>query len=211
MKVTTERGSLWELAVLSLLREAPMHPYQMQRLLRDRHEDEVLGLKRGSLYNAINRLTRSGLIEPATVGREGRRPERTTYRLTADGRREFVRWLRQRIATPQQEPSEFMGSISFLVHLTPDDAAARLESRAEALDAHIQALTTGFERVSVHVARIHLIETEYQIAMHKAELEWVRERISELRSGTFAWDLKKILKETRADRQRAATRKERSR
>ena len=90
---TTERGSLWELAVMALLREEPMHPYQMQRFLRERHEDEVLGLKRGSLYHAIRRLTRSGLIQPVTVGREGRRPERTTYRLAPNGEREFVRWL----------------------------------------------------------------------------------------------------------------------
>jgi hypothetical protein len=72
-----------------------------------------------------------------------------------------------------------------------------------------QALGTGLERLSAHVARIHLIELEYQIAMHKAEVEWVRRRIRELRSGRFAWDLKKILKETRGDRRRAATRKER--
>jgi DNA-binding PadR family transcriptional regulator len=205
----TERGSLWELAVLALLREEPMHPYQMQRLLRERHEDEVLGLKRGSLYNAINRLTRSGLIEPTAVGREGRRPERTTYRLTATGKREFVRWLRQRIATPQREPSEFMGSISFLVHLTPDDAVAQLVSRAQALEAQIEALRTGLERTGVHVARIHLIEVEYNLAMLRAELEWVRGRISEVRSGQFAWDLKKILNEIQAARHEAPARKER--
>jgi DNA-binding PadR family transcriptional regulator len=209
MKVITERGSLWELAVLALLREEPMHPYQMQRLLRERHEDEVLGLKRGSLYNAINRLTRSGLIEPAAVGREGRRPERTTYRLTANGKREFVRWLRQRIATPQREPSEFMGSVSFLVHLAPDDAVAQLDSRAQALDAQVKALRTSLERIGVHVARIHLIEVEYNLAMLRAELEWVRGRISEVRSGQFAWDLKKILSDIRATRHGAPTRKER--
>src|SRR5947209_14755192 len=103
MKTTTERGSLWELAVLALLREEPMHPYEMQRLLKERHEDEVLGLKRGSLYHAINRLMRSGLIEAVTTDREGRRPERTTYRLAANAEQEFLRWLRQRLATPQGE------------------------------------------------------------------------------------------------------------
>ena len=76
---------LWELAVLTMLQERAMHPYEMQRLLRERHKDELLSLKRGSLYHAIGRLLRSGLIKVSKVGRSGRRPERTTYRITAEG------------------------------------------------------------------------------------------------------------------------------
>src|SRR5256885_2846520 len=117
MRTISAERSLWEVAVLALLREGPMHPYQMQRVLRDRREDVVLGLKRGSLYHAINRLVRARLIEPVTVDRDGRRPERTTYRATAAGTRALVQWLRHRLATPPREPAEFAGSISFLIHL----------------------------------------------------------------------------------------------
>jgi len=210
MRVTTERGNLWELAVLSLVREEPMHPYQMQRLLRERHKDDVLVLKRGSLYHAIGRLERAGLIEAITVDREGRRPERTTYRLTTDGERELVNWLRQRIANVQRGPSEFMGSISFLVHLPPSDAADQLEARAQALQRQIAEMGAGMARVGAFVDRIHLIEVEYSLAMLKAEARWVRELLVELRSGQFTWDLKKILKQVRASRRKAASRKERS-
>ncbi len=204
MKLATERGSLWELAVLCLLREGPMHPYQMQRLLRDRHKDEVLALKRGSLYHAINRLTRSGLIEAVAVGRQGRRPERTTYRLTKDGDGEVVRWLRERISTPQKEPSEFVASLNFLVYLTPKDSVGQLESRAQILEYQIAALGVGLERLAVFVDRINRIEGEYLLAMRKAELEWVRARVAELRSGVLSWDLKTILKQARAAQKKAA-------
>ena len=208
MRVATERGNLWELAVLSLVREEPMHPYLMQRLLRDRHKDEVLVLKRGSLYHAINRLARAALIEPVTVDREGRRPERTTYRLTPAGERELVRWLRQRIATVQRGPSEFMGSVSFLVHLAPRDAAAQLKTRAQALVRQVAELSAGLKRTGAYVERIHLIESEYALAMLKAELRWVRGLLAELSSGRFTWDLNRILREVRAARRAAASRKE---
>lgn len=210
MRTITERGSLWELAVLSLIREEPMHPYQMQRLLRERHKDDVLVLKRGSLYHAINRLASAGLIEAVTVGREGRRPERTTYRLTRRGERELVEWLRQRIATVQRGPNEFMGSLSFLVHLPPRDAATQLEARSHALQQQIEETGKVMAQVSTYVDRINLIESAYALAMLKAELRWVRELLSELRSGRFAWDLKKILREVRAARREAAARKERT-
>jgi DNA-binding PadR family transcriptional regulator len=210
MRVVTERGNLWELAVLSLVREEPMHPYQMQRLLRDRHKGDVLVLKRGSLYHAINRLAQAGLIEPVTVDREGRWPERTTYRLTADGERELVNWLRQRIATVQPGPSEFMGSLSFLVHLPPSDAAAQLHAREQALQQQIAEIGARMAQVGTYLDRIHLIEVEYSLAMLKAEVRWVRELLTELRSGRFTWDLKRILREVRLARRKAASHRERS-
>ena len=39
--------TLWSLSVLALLRERPMHPYELQRQMHLRHTDERLGLKRG--------------------------------------------------------------------------------------------------------------------------------------------------------------------
>ena len=71
-----------------------MHPYEMQRLIRQRKKDDFLELKRGSLYNNIERLKLAGLIEPVETTREGRRPERTIYRLTREGQRELITWLR---------------------------------------------------------------------------------------------------------------------
>ena len=69
----TELG-IWEIAVLAFLREEPMHPYQMQSLLRLRHKDEILALKRGSLYHAIGRLVRDELITAKSTSRNGRPP-----------------------------------------------------------------------------------------------------------------------------------------
>src|SRR5262245_12015496 len=89
--------TVWEVAVLAFLREGRMHPYEMRRLLRERHKDELLALKAGSLYHAINRLSRAGLIEPVSTGRQGRRPERTTYRITPGGREELIRCVRKMV------------------------------------------------------------------------------------------------------------------
>jgi hypothetical protein len=44
--------------------------------------------------------------------------------------------------------------------------------------------------------------------MHEAELEWVRRRVAEVRSGRLSWDLKKILKEARAAGRGPSARKE---
>jgi len=195
----------WEMSVLALLREAPMHPYQMQRLLRLRHKDEILALKRGSLYHAIGRLVRSELISARDTTREGRRPERTTYAITPLGRKEFNRVLRHIIARPRRESSEFMAAMSFLVHLSPAEALPRLDDRCRLLQHQIDARSSGIAAASAHVDRINLIESEYLVAMLKAELAWVRSLAAEVRTGKLAWDIKDILKAARSSREVAAT------
>lgn len=174
-----------------------MHPYEMQRLLRERHKDELLSLKRGSLYHAIHRLLRSGLIKAVKVGRSGRRPERTTYRITSKGQQELAGWLRQMIATPRQEPSEFMACMSFLIHLEPGDAISQLEQRAQRLEQETAELRERMDAVVARVGRINLLESEYLAAMREAELKWVRALVKQLRSGELKWDLKQILERIR--------------
>ena len=188
---------IWEIAVLALLSEGPMHPYQMQSLLRLRHKDEILALKRGSLYHAIGRLVRDALIVAKSTEREGRRPERTIYAITAEGGKEFARVLRQIIAIPRRESSEFMAAMSFLVHLTPAEALAQLQTRATHLANEIMHLSAGISAASAHVLRINLIESEYLLAIMKAELAWVRRLISDVSSGYLNWDLKTVLKHAR--------------
>jgi len=78
-----------------------MHPYQMLRLLRKGHRDDLPGLKGGSLYHAINRLESAdpiALIAADLVDREARRPERTTYQFKGKGEQKLVNWLREGIA-----------------------------------------------------------------------------------------------------------------
>jgi DNA-binding PadR family transcriptional regulator len=200
---------LWEIAILALLQERVMHPYEMLRLLRERHKDELLVLKRGSAYHAIRRLLAAGLIESTGSRREGRRPERTTYRIRPEGRRELLRSLREMIAVPRQERSEFMAAISFLVFLTPEDAEARLAERIARLEAEINEMESRMKEALMRIDRIHLVETEYLLATRRAELAWVRGLLGELQSGRLNWDLQEIFLGVRAGR-KAATQRARS-
>jgi DNA-binding PadR family transcriptional regulator len=192
----------WEIAVLAFLREDRMHPYEMQRLLRERHKDELLALKRGSLYHAINRLVRDELIEAVSTRREGRRPARTTYRLLPAGAEALVSSLRAMVATPRRETSELFAGLSFLVYLDPDDAAAQVEERARRLEGEVEELTAARKRLIERVARINLLEEEYVLAMRRAELRWIRSLLEDLRSHEFTWNLDEMLAALRAQKQK---------
>jgi DNA-binding PadR family transcriptional regulator len=180
--------NLWALTVLCLLRERPMHPYEMQRLIRQRHKDEFLDLKRGSLYHAIERLQRAGLIDVVETIREGRRPERTTYRLSEQGEVEVVEWLRELLAKPLPEPTPFLAALSFMPHLTAEDAIDQMQARANRLELVILALDAVLRKMIPQIGRAPLIEVEYLRAMRQAELDWVRALGGEIRAGRLTWD-----------------------
>jgi DNA-binding PadR family transcriptional regulator len=194
MSYTTESLSLWELAVLSFLRERPMHPYEIQTLLKARRKDDILVLKRGSLYHAIQRLENAQRIAPVETTRNGRRPERTTYRITDRGEQALLARLRHLTSVPERERSQFLGALNFLVHLAPREAASELRKRIALLEAEIAQLDALLAEARPRVGRIHIIESEYARAMRAAELEWVRGIVKGLLSGRFAWDMDTALK-----------------
>lgn len=180
--------NLWALTVLCLLRQRPMHPYEMQRLIRQCHKDEFLDLKRGSLYHAIDQLQKAGLIEVVETIREGRRPERTIYRLSERGDLEVLDWLRELLAKPACEPSPFVAALSFLPHLSAEDAADQLQQRAFRLELEIVSLNAVLEKMTPQIGRMVLIEVEYVRAMKQAEREWVRAVSADLRAGRLSVD-----------------------
>jgi DNA-binding PadR family transcriptional regulator len=191
---------LWELAVLCCLREEPMHPYEVQRVLTERKKDQVLALKKGSLYHAIGRLQRAELIQPVETSRSGRRPERTTYRITESGTAALIRSLREFIAHLRPEPSEFTASLSFLVYLQPAQAAQELEARTTELEQQIGRFDEALRILSPRIGRINMIETEYARAMRQAELAWVRQVLEDMRARRLTWDLEAILEAVRSAR-----------
>src|ERR1700754_1878659 len=102
------------ITALVLLRERPMHPYEMSRLIQERRYDLILNLKRGSLYQAVERLGRDRLIEAVEPSGEARRPERTVYQLTERGRDECDNELRSLITDARYEPPRLRTAVQFL-------------------------------------------------------------------------------------------------
>jgi DNA-binding PadR family transcriptional regulator len=76
-----------DLMLMGVLRHGPAHGYAIITALRERSEGEF-DLAEGTIYPALHRLERAGLIESTIESAQGRR--RRTYALTARGRTEFA-------------------------------------------------------------------------------------------------------------------------
>lgn len=172
------------LAVLVLLYEKPMHPYEMSSTLRFRHKDESIKINYGSLYAVVESLERKGLVEATERLRAGRRPERTVYALTADGEAAMKEWLAELVGRPSAQFTDFEAALSLLPALPPEAVGELLDQRLQALIEdeqsyqHMRLATRGFPR-------LFSIENEYQAALRSAEIAFVRELLKEITDGSF--------------------------
>jgi DNA-binding PadR family transcriptional regulator len=178
-----------DLTVLGLLAGEPLHPYEMSRRMREWHIEHFTGSRRSALYHAVARLLRAGLIEELERGREGARPERTTYAITPAGRERLLVLLRELIARPERELTSFSAGLTFLSRLEPADAAEQLERRAEALREEVEAMEGAQAGLPTDLPRVYAIELEHVIAMRRAELAWVEGLAADTRDGRMTWAL----------------------
>jgi DNA-binding PadR family transcriptional regulator len=173
------------LAILSLLKESPMHPYQMASTLRQRSKEDSIRLNYGALYAVIAALEREGFILPRETVREGARPERTVYGLTDKGELELHDWMSELLSIPAKEYPQFEAALSLMPILPPDETEALLRARAVRLEAEIAR-----QRAVIEVSgrggleRVFMIETEYEVAMREAELGFVKKLVELIRSSS---------------------------
>ncbi|MGH2366085.1 MAG: PadR family transcriptional regulator [Chloroflexota bacterium] len=182
------RGLL-SLTVLALLVEQPRHPYDIQRLIRQRHKSFAEGKWR-SLYHAVDELQKQHFIEPAETSREGKRPERTVYRITEEGAEEFADWLKELLESPRDEHPTFTAAVSFLGYLPRATVLDALRSRAVSLQSEVAALNAALHALcdEFGLPRLVVLEHECARALKEAELQWTRSIIADIDRGVLAWD-----------------------
>ncbi|MER5888697.1 PadR family transcriptional regulator [Streptomyces sp. NPDC001941] len=177
------------LAVLGLLLEQPMHPHAMATALRERGMDRAFKLTTGSLYDTVRALARDGWIEADGTEQVGNRPARTVYRHTAAGREGFTAWLDELIREPSLEYPRFLSAVGYLGALGPVRAAQALRERAAALGTRIAEATEAHRaaRQEHGAPRLFVIETEYALAMARAERDWAEGTAAEIERGALTW------------------------
>jgi DNA-binding PadR family transcriptional regulator len=178
-------GNLMALGILSTVVLRDMHPYEMAGALRGWGKDQDFPIKWGSLYTVVRNLARHGFLEEVSSSREGRRPERTVYRLTAAGRAELVDWTRELLSSVEHETPRFRAGLSVMSALGPDEVTTLLQQRLTEVSAAVTAAEQTLATHSAEVPRLFLIEVEYDVAMLRAEAEWMRSLIGELAGGTL--------------------------
>ncbi len=172
-------------SVLALLRERPMHGYEMFQTLTTRRDARILKVRPGSLYHVVARLAEENLIRSTATGRDGNRPERTIFEITQSGIDALTSGVRDLVATPVNEFPRFVAGLAELDNLDRDSAVAAVRSRVAALEAELADMVTG--RESAATPAMHLTVLDYLTATTQTKLDWLRDFADTLESGGVGW------------------------
>lgn len=186
MAVPTTR--LLVLAVVRMMQ--PVHGYDVLRELRSWQADEWANIKPGSVYGSLKTLQRDGLIELEGVGQDGARPERTTYRLTAEGEKEYGDMIRTALYSAELPRTPYFASVALFPTVPRDEVISALRARilkfeAELmrLDREVARILAGsgnpLEAIPYHAADGMQLGADYL----RADLEWTRRTLARIESG----------------------------
>jgi DNA-binding PadR family transcriptional regulator len=177
------------LTVLALLREQPRHPYEIQRVIRQRHKEFAMSSPR-ALYRAVEQLARDGAIEPIETSREGKRPERTVYQITDVGRDELENWLTDILENPLPEYPVLTAALNLMSHVPVTAAVESLQGRIVSLESQLAGLDAALRslREAIRLPRLFTIDIEYIRALRQAELAWVKALLDDIQSGRLSWN-----------------------
>lgn len=155
-----------ELLLLGLLRQARMYGYQLHAFL-ERDLATCTDLKKPTAYFLLDKMTKQGWITQAEE-REGNRPPRRVYQVTAEGEQQFQRLLRDNLGGYSM--SRFAGDVglAFADALAPREVLDLLQQRRAALVADLAAA----HAVPRHDGSIQFV-VEHRIAHLEAEVRWL--------------------------------------
>jgi DNA-binding PadR family transcriptional regulator len=179
-------------AVLGLLRERPMHPYEMVRLLRQRRDDRLVTVSKGTLYHTVARLQREGLVVELGVDRAGNRPERTTYAVTDAGRTVSADWLRQQLPRIDRI-GEFRVALAEAHDLPRAEVIALLTERRGTLRAYACELAADVAEAEARgVPFQFLIELDRERSILAADLAWMDAILARLTDPDLPWGVHEL-------------------
>jgi DNA-binding PadR family transcriptional regulator len=159
-----------ELAILGLLKERPMHGYELRKQL-----SQKLGLfwtvSFGSLYPTLKKLERRGVVEKVTPEADELSRRKQEYRITAAGEDDFLALLGE-LDPSTWEEEKFPLRLAFFRYLKPEIRLRLLERRR----AYLEDRLTQGERALQRALRVRA--DTYTVALMRHGVDGINNDIA---------------------------------
>ncbi|MFC4034141.1 helix-turn-helix transcriptional regulator [Streptomyces polygonati] len=183
----SKRSGILEFAILGLLRESPMHGYELRKRL-----NTSLGVFRafsyGTLYPCLKTLVTQGwLIEetadsdPPAAPLAGRRAK-IVYRLTAAGKEHFEELLANS-GPDAWEDEHFAARFAFFGQTSRDVRMRVLEGRRSRLEERLEKMRASLARTRERLDDYTLELQRHGMESVEREVRWLNELIETERAG----------------------------
>lgn len=179
----TSTLTLPDLVVLSLLRERPMHGYELNQELEIREARDWAGISRPQVYYSLKKLAASGHLNRAD-GESRAGPERQVFRLSAAGRRALSAALAREEWAVQRPAPAFLTWLILSHNTQPEDRLRLIFRRREFLQEQLEKerrtlgeiLADSGPMVVAGAQVVRLVIRQWEV-----ELEWLDQVENEYR------------------------------
>jgi hypothetical protein len=170
-----------ELAILGLLAERPRHGYQIEQVIEERNLREWTEIGFSSIYAALSRLEKAGLVESHLEPSPGRGPGRKVFHLSAQGYAGWQHGMLAALATPIAAPPPLLLGLSALPGLPRPLARQALQDcRRKLLAQRARLAERGAQAAALpHVQAMFTLS----LALNQAELDWLEKFLDEMEAG----------------------------
>jgi DNA-binding PadR family transcriptional regulator len=175
------------LMILGMLAErGPMHGHQIRRTAELTNAEVWGGITGGALYAELRKLDGEGLIEAIREERVGRRPARTVYQITQEGRLELVvqRDAALEVVFGSADPMSVV--LLFAAGTDPSELSQRLAGRRRRIEGQLEAMIAERTRLTGQGVLSPLAVAAFRRGELRleAELRWHDEFGRQLAAGT---------------------------
>ena len=127
-----------ELAILSLVAEAPRHGYEIEQIIEERGMREWTEIGFSSIYYLLKKLEKSGLIKSQLVPAEGRGPKRRVYQITSDGSEALLNTTLEVLSTLKPKFPSILLGIANLPIVSQEHALGALRSYRDRMTEKVE-------------------------------------------------------------------------
>lgn len=175
-----------KLAILALLLEKDMHPYEMRTIMKERSLDRNAKIQIGSLYYAVEQLSKHGFIEATQVIKSTNRPDKTVYCITDTGKAKFEAMLLSMIEEIEPVYHSINMALAFAWKADQQRIAVVLHKRVIEAEHQVNLL---FEIYQEHIGVVprsvlHLMAGNYEHA--KTELRILKKLYQDASEGRLS-------------------------
>lgn len=164
----------------TLAASGPLHGHQIRHQAQADRTDKYTDIQVGSVYGALKRMAREGLVREVRTERVGNRPERTVYEITPGGR-QALSAIRDGILHKISLPHDpFDLALKEARDMAEEDLAQIVAGRLAALRAEELSLRHQTERADPYLNEAERMLTRHIIDRTATEVRWHEELLSRM-------------------------------
>lgn len=157
-----------------------MHGHRIRRAAQTDRTELWADVKPGSLYGALHRMEAEGIVEAVRTEQEGKRPARTVYGITEEGRGELAAHRDEALRESRLRPDPVDLALHFTGDLSEGALRSALEARRGSLAAQLASWRRVRESADSYLSEMEKMTFGHTLARLEAELVWHDEILEKL-------------------------------